>query len=96
MKMVNIQGKEIPIGSVLRNHKGEYGIVQDEIDGKVMIAWPLTREQAEYIVGGELPETYIDLIPASKPVRAEAKIGRNDPCHCGSGKKWKKCHGMVN
>jgi preprotein translocase subunit SecA len=22
------------------------------------------------------------------------KIGRNDPCHCGSGKKYKKCHGM--
>ncbi len=23
------------------------------------------------------------------------KIGRNDPCHCGSGKKYKKCHGAV-
>jgi len=22
----------------------------------------------------------------------EAEIGRNDPCHCGSGKKYKKCH----
>ncbi|MEK7062341.1 MAG: SEC-C metal-binding domain-containing protein, partial [Patescibacteria group bacterium] len=21
------------------------------------------------------------------------KVGRNDPCHCGSGKKYKKCHG---
>lgn len=28
------------------------------------------------------------------PVRREGpKIGRNDPCHCGSGKKYKKCHG---
>jgi len=26
-------------------------------------------------------------------VRGAAKIGRNDPCHCGSGKKYKKCHG---
>jgi uncharacterized protein YchJ len=26
-------------------------------------------------------------------VRAEPKIGRNEPCHCGSGKKFKKCHG---
>jgi preprotein translocase subunit SecA len=25
--------------------------------------------------------------------RDEPKIGRNDPCHCGSGKKFKKCHG---
>ena len=26
-------------------------------------------------------------------VREEPKIGRNDPCPCGSGKKYKKCHG---
>ncbi len=25
--------------------------------------------------------------------RVEPKIGRNDPCHCGSGKKYKNCHG---
>jgi preprotein translocase subunit SecA len=25
--------------------------------------------------------------------RDEPKLGRNDPCHCGSGKKYKKCHG---
>lgn len=29
-----------------------------------------------------------------KPVKAEAKVGRNDPCPCGSGKKYKKCHGQ--
>ena len=29
-----------------------------------------------------------------KPVRAGAKVGRNDPCPCGSGKKYKKCHGF--
>ena len=31
---------------------------------------------------------------APKPVRTAAKIGRNDPCPCGSGKKYKKCHGV--
>lgn len=31
---------------------------------------------------------------ASRPVqRAQAKVGRNEPCPCGSGKKYKKCHG---
>ncbi len=30
---------------------------------------------------------------APKPVRTGAKIGRNDPCPCGSGKKYKKCCG---
>ena len=29
------------------------------------------------------------------PVRVERQIGRNDPCWCGSGKKYKKCHGNV-
>jgi len=28
-----------------------------------------------------------------KPVVAEVKVGRNDPCTCGSGKKYKHCHG---
>ena len=28
-----------------------------------------------------------------EPVRAAPAPGRNDPCPCGSGKKWKKCHG---
>ncbi len=27
-------------------------------------------------------------------VRSEEKVGRNDPCPCGSGKKYKKCHGI--
>jgi preprotein translocase subunit SecA len=28
-----------------------------------------------------------------KPIHVDHKIGRNDPCPCGSGKKYKKCHG---
>ncbi len=38
----------------------------------------------------------IDWAPAARPyVRDQPKIGRNDPCPCGSGKKYKKCHGAV-
>lgn len=32
--------------------------------------------------------------PKPQPIRVEAKIGRNDPCPCGSGKKYKNCHGV--
>jgi preprotein translocase subunit SecA len=32
---------------------------------------------------------------AVQPVRVEKKVGRNDPCPCGSGKKYKNCHGAV-
>lgn len=28
-----------------------------------------------------------------EPIRVGAKTGRNDPCPCGSGKKYKNCHG---
>jgi preprotein translocase subunit SecA len=34
--------------------------------------------------------------PAAPPfVRAGGKVGRNDPCPCGSGKKYKQCHGRI-
>lgn len=33
--------------------------------------------------------------PPMPPYVAESKVGRNDPCPCGSGKKYKHCHGKV-
>ncbi len=33
---------------------------------------------------------------ATAPVRSENKVGRNEPCPCGSGKKYKHCHGQIN
>jgi preprotein translocase subunit SecA len=34
-----------------------------------------------------------DVQPVQQVVRGQEKVGRNDPCPCGSGKKYKKCHG---
>nr|WP_286946652.1 preprotein translocase subunit SecA [Pseudomonas sp. UBA6718] len=34
-------------------------------------------------------------LAVATPVRSEPKIGRNEPCPCGSGKKYKHCHGQV-
>jgi preprotein translocase subunit SecA len=31
----------------------------------------------------------------TQPIRVEKKVGRNDPCPCGSGKKYKNCHGRM-
>jgi preprotein translocase subunit SecA len=47
-------------------------------------------QKLSYSGGGEEPSR----APKS-PRKAEEKIGRNDPCPCGSGKKYKKC-GMLN
>ncbi|MFM7023537.1 MAG: preprotein translocase subunit SecA [Flavobacteriales bacterium] len=33
--------------------------------------------------------------PKQEPIKAEVKVGRNDPCPCGSGKKYKQCHGKM-
>ncbi|HEV2297041.1 MAG TPA: preprotein translocase subunit SecA [Candidatus Acidoferrales bacterium] len=40
-------------------------------------------------------QTGAEKAEAPKQVRAGAKIGRNDPCPCGSGKKYKKCCGRA-
>jgi preprotein translocase subunit SecA len=45
-------------------------------------------EQLSYS-GGEEPNQ-----PPKSPRKTAAKIGRNEPCPCGSGKKYKKCHGQ--
>lgn len=41
----------------------------------------------------DLRELWKTMGPRVETVRVEATPGRNDPCHCGSGKKYKKCHG---
>lgn len=33
-------------------------------------------------------------LPKGQPARSQPSVGRNDPCPCGSGKKWKRCCGL--
>jgi Preprotein translocase subunit SecA (ATPase, RNA helicase) len=42
---------------------------------------------------GQAPETHERPQPKREPVHVEKKVGRNDPCPCGSGQKYKNCHG---
>ncbi|HEY7258924.1 MAG TPA: SEC-C metal-binding domain-containing protein [Gaiellales bacterium] len=39
------------------------------------------------------PSTPVDALPSLEARFGGAKVGRNDPCPCGSGKKFKRCHG---
>ncbi|RYH23430.1 MAG: zinc chelation protein SecC, partial [Alcaligenaceae bacterium] len=41
----------------------------------------------------DLRRLWRSLGPRVEAVRKAATPGRNDPCHCGSGKKFKRCHG---
>ncbi|MDZ4748139.1 MAG: preprotein translocase subunit SecA [Saprospiraceae bacterium] len=44
--------------------------------------------KAAAAAAGRRPETVVETVK-----REEPKVGRNDPCPCGSGKKYKQCHG---
>lgn len=49
---------------------------------------PIEREQVATEVSTNSDNTLV-----KKPVQKETRIGRNSPCPCGSGKKYKNCHG---
>jgi preprotein translocase subunit SecA len=55
---------------------------------QAVAAAPMGRSQQPARVGG-------DDAPVHTVRRDEPKVGRNDPCPCGSGKKYKKCHGAA-
>jgi preprotein translocase subunit SecA len=52
---------------------------------------PTMFEQVE----GAVPEMADAEFETQQPVRVEKTPGRNEPCYCGSGKKYKMCHGRA-
>jgi uncharacterized protein YecA (UPF0149 family) len=49
------------------------------------------EQRRKHTEEGTLPD-----IVRREPVRNPNKVGRNEPCPCGSGKKFKQCHGSAN
>jgi len=45
---------------------------------------------------GESPDAQAPAAASHTPVRVDRKVGRNEPCPCGSGKKFKHCHGRLD
>jgi preprotein translocase subunit SecA len=58
----------------------------DELEEAFMRRKRRELEQARMAGAGDAPAV-------QQVVRGQEKVGRNDPCPCGSGKKYKKCHG---
>jgi preprotein translocase subunit SecA len=60
---------------------------------------PMQFQHAEInAMGNETTDIKAEVKPANSPIpimRAVEKIGRNEPCSCGSGKKYKHCHGQI-
>ncbi len=46
-------------------------------------------------MGQRQPPNQAPPMPPQRPVRVAPKVGRNQPCPCGSGKKFKNCHGVL-
>ena len=76
---------------------------QEEIDEierqrRAALQKQLSGSQAVHTEGSAMSDSDVEESnePAAEPfVRSEKKIGRNEPCPCGSGKKYKQCHGKM-
>lgn len=97
LKFVEQNIVEPPDQARVRLRAQKYGYVADA--ASEMSWWhmfdPTSRWSAPGAMPAPAPVRPIPAEPASvKPiVRAAPKVGRNDPCPCGSGRKYKKCHG---
>ena len=73
-------------------HKKELLNIQDRYE-EITNTWEGYKDDDEFDDEFDDVFEYDDYedLPVTEPVRTGPKIGRNDPCPCGSGKKYKKC-----
>ena len=66
----------------------------DQIEEQRRVAEEKAKAEMQHAqsAGGETPNNQSG---HESFVRTERKIGRNEPCPCGSGKKYKQCHGKL-
>ncbi|HEX3014898.1 MAG TPA: preprotein translocase subunit SecA [Desulfobacteria bacterium] len=67
--------------------------IQEDIVRFILRVSPAVVEEPQETPQNVVENRYADENTPKQPIRAENKVGRNDPCPCGSGKKYKKCCG---
>lgn len=75
--------------------KGDFSI--SNFNGKTIFSFRIPSIQdTDFVEDSKTqpPATLSMNLPTNKPIIKEKKPGRNEPCHCGSGKKYKHCHGI--
>ncbi len=60
-----------------------------------LAAAPPPEPRPSASASGQAPRPALAAEPVAPYVREQPKVGRNDPCPCGSGKKYKQCHGRL-
>ncbi len=63
--------------------------------GTASVDQALAAAQASLAAAPQLPPSPADDQNSATFIRGERKVGRNEPCPCGSGKKFKQCHGAL-
>jgi hypothetical protein len=83
---------------VTRATKADLGPALDALIGMDVIClgdFAITNKDNKTVMSFRYPSTAcIDFVSSGSTDPLMPKIGRNDPCPCGSGKKFKKCHGQ--
>jgi preprotein translocase subunit SecA len=73
--------------------------LEKESPGFVSSLWQITATKHEEAPSASAAQSEEGQLPGQSDIVVETirnheeKVGRNDPCPCGSGKKYKKCHG---
>jgi len=93
-------GQRDPLTEYKKESFNMFGMMKERIEDEIVTnIWrldPIVREQQDTMrVGRQRDLSYTaPAKEAPKPAAAAPdRVGRNDPCPCGSGKKYKKCHG---
>ena len=68
---------------------------EEERQRRLTEALRAQHAEAQSVLAGAAAEGSPDDAARNEPVRNERKVGRNEPCPCGSGKKFKQCHGAL-
>ena len=71
------------------------GAQEDFISGRAYYVYAINRQWEQFMTcqgPDEKKGEGLFELPSATPASSK-KIGRNDPCPCGNGKKYKKCHG---
>jgi preprotein translocase subunit SecA len=94
LRPILTEGQEAPVARPVRRPRaplilsGGAAEAQPAFAGAAAMPAGAVRSKQPARVGG-------DDAPVQTMRREEPKVGRNDPCPCGSGKKYKKCHGAA-
>jgi len=73
--------------------KLQYSAPEDPVQGSAALAQARAATAVATAEPEAAPEAVAPVGAAQEPIRVEKTPGRNEPCYCGSGKKYKLCHG---